>query len=145
MAATVNGTRLIIDAGTEKTRRLGVVSGQRVDVDRDWFVGFAAYKADGDNLYFPEFDNGATNGKASGLDGEKYHKLYAKYRWGNWRLIGNFSSRKKDLATAPGVPSSARRRNRVTRREQPSRTALRWKRICRLDAIVSLAQRSLRL
>lgn len=97
----VNGTRLIIDAGTEKTRRLGVVSGQRVDVDRDWFVGFAAYKADGDNLYFPEFDNGATNGKASGLDGEKYHKLYAKYRWGNWRLIGNFSSRKKDLATAP--------------------------------------------
>ena len=38
----VNGTRLIIDAGTEKTRRLGVVSGQRVDVDRDWFVGFAA-------------------------------------------------------------------------------------------------------
>lgn len=97
----VNGTRVTLDAGTEQTRRLGVVSGQKVDADRDWFVGFSAYKADGDNLYFPEFDNGITNGKASGLDGEKYHKLYAKYRWGNWRLSGNFSSRKKDLATAP--------------------------------------------
>jgi iron complex outermembrane receptor protein len=97
----VNGTRVTLDAGTEQTRRLGVVAGQKVDAKRDWFVGFSAYKADGDNLYFPEFDNGITNGKATGLDGEKYHKLYAKYRWGNWRLSGNFSSRKKDLATAP--------------------------------------------
>ena len=97
----VNGTRVTLDAGSEKTRRLGVVSGQKVDGDRDWFVGFSAYKSDGDNLYFPEFDNGTTNGKATGLDGEDYQKLYAKYRWGNWRLTGNFSSRKKDLPTAP--------------------------------------------
>ena len=98
--ADVNGTRITLDAGTEKTKRLGVVAGQKPDGDRDWFVGFAAYASDGENLYFPEFDNGVTNGKARGLDGEQYQKLYAKYRVGNWRLTGNFSSRKKDLATA---------------------------------------------
>ena len=97
----VNGTRVTLDAGTEKTKRFGLVSGQKLDSERDWFIGFSAYTADGDTLYFPEFDNGITNGKASGLDGEDYQKLYAKYRWGNWRLTGNFSSRKKDLATAP--------------------------------------------
>ncbi len=99
--ADVNGTRITVDAGTEKTKRLGVVSGQRLEGDRDWFVGFAAYTSDGENLYFPEFDNGTTNGKANGLDGENYQKIYAKYRMGNWRLTGNYSSRKKDLATAP--------------------------------------------
>ncbi len=98
--ADVNGTRVTLDAGTEKTKRLGVVAGQRLEGDRDWFIGLAAYASDGENLYFPEFDNGVTNGKARGLDGEKYQKLYAKYRMGNWRLTGNFSSRKKDLATA---------------------------------------------
>ncbi len=97
----INGSRVTLDSGSENTRRLGLVAGQKVDGDHDWFVGFAAYKADGGNLYFPEFNNGITNGKASGLDDEKYHKLYAKYRWGNWRLTGNFSSRTKDLATAP--------------------------------------------
>lgn len=99
--ADVSGTRITVDAGTEKTRRIGIVSGQKVDGDRDWFVGLASYTSDGENLRFPEFASNAMNGKAHGLDGEDYHKLYAKYRWGNWRLSGNFSTRKKDLPTAP--------------------------------------------
>ena len=99
--ADINGTRITLDAGTEQTKRFGLVSGQKLDSERDWFIGFSTSTSDGENLYFPEFDNGITNGKANGLDGESYHKLYAKYRWGNWRLTGNFSSRKKDLATAP--------------------------------------------
>lgn len=98
--ADVDGTRVTLDAGTEKTRRFGIISGKKVDGDRDWFVGAASYTSDGQNLRFPEF-NGASNGNAHGLDGDRYHKLYAKYRWGNWRLSGNFSTRKKDLPTAP--------------------------------------------
>ncbi len=94
--ADINGSRLRLDAGSEKTRRFSLVSGQKLDSDRDWFVGFSAYKSDGDNLYFREF-----NGTARGLDGEDYSKLYAKFRAGNWRLTANFGSRKKDLPTAP--------------------------------------------
>ena len=96
----VNGSRVTLEAGSQNSQRVGLVAGQRLEGDREWFFGFAAYKTDGANLYFPEYDNGVTDGHASGLDGEKYQKAYAKFRWGNWRLTGNFSSREKDIPTA---------------------------------------------
>lgn len=97
----INGTRVSLDAGTQNSRRIGMVSGKQLADDQDWFLGVAAYKSAGENLYFPEYNTGSSNGRANGLDGEEYHKAYAKFRWGNWRLIGNFSSRSKDLPTAP--------------------------------------------
>lgn len=97
----VNGARVTLDAGSGNSKRLGVVAGQRLDGERDWFFGFAAYGAQGGDLYHREFDNGATDGWARGLDGEKYQKAYGKFRWGNWRLTGNFSSRDKDIPNAP--------------------------------------------
>ena len=96
----INGARVTLDGGSFNTRRLGVVAGQRLEGNRDWFVGFAAYKSRGENLYFKEFDNGTTDGRANGLDGESYQKAYAKYRWGNWRLAGNYSWRDKNDPTA---------------------------------------------
>jgi outer membrane receptor protein involved in Fe transport len=96
----INGSRVTVDAGTNNSRRVGLVAGQRLEGDQEWFLGFAAYKASGGDFYFPEFDNGLTNGHARGLDGEGYQKAYAKFRSGNWRLIGNYSSRDKDIPTA---------------------------------------------
>ncbi|SFN64855.1 iron complex outermembrane recepter protein [Formivibrio citricus] len=97
----INGARASLDAGTWNTQRFGLVAGQKLEGERDWFLGLAAYQSGGENFYFPEYHNGTSNGRADGLDGERYHKAYAKFRWGNWRLAGNFSSRTKDLATAP--------------------------------------------
>lgn len=99
--ADVNGARVTLDAGSGNSKRLGVVAGQRIDGERDWFFGFAAYGAQGRDLYHREFDNGSSDGWARGLDGEKYQKAYGKLRWGNWRLTGNFSSRDKDIPNAP--------------------------------------------
>ena len=96
----INGSRVTLETGTENSKRLGLVAGQKLDGDREWFLGFAAYKAKGGDLYFPEFDNGTTDGHARGLDGEAYEKAYAKFRWGNWHLTGNYSTRKKDVPTA---------------------------------------------
>ena len=100
----INGARISLDAGTHNTKRLGVVAGQRLPDDRDWFIGFAAYKSNGENLYFREYDDGTTNGRSRGLDGENYQKVYAKYRWGNWRLTGNFSQREKDVSPGDFIP-----------------------------------------
>lgn len=97
----INGSRVTLDVGTENTKRLGFLAGQRLEGDRDWFIGFAAYKSKGSNFYYPEYDNALTDGHARGLDGEDYQKAYAKYRWGNWRLAGNYSLRNKTLPTAP--------------------------------------------
>jgi outer membrane receptor protein involved in Fe transport len=96
----INGSRITLETGTHNTKRLGLVAGKKLDGDREWFLGFSAYKANGGDLYFPEFDNGVTDGRAKGLDGEGYQKAYAKFRWGNWRLTGNYSARKKDVPTA---------------------------------------------
>lgn len=96
----INGARLTLDAGSGQSQRLGVVAGQRLTDNSDWFLGFAAYGAQGRDLYFREFENEASDGWARGLDGEKYRKAYAKLRLGNWRLSGNFSSRDKDIPNA---------------------------------------------
>lgn len=96
----INGTRLSIDAGSGRSKRLGLVAGQRIDSERDWFFGFAAYEAQGKDLYFAEFDNGSTDGWARGLDGEKYQKAYGKLRLGDWRLTANFSARHKNIPNA---------------------------------------------
>lgn len=96
--ADVDGYRVTLDAGTNDSKHVGLIAGKKLEGDREWFVGFSAYKSDGADLDFPAY-NGATNGKANGLDGEDYQKLYAKYRWGNWRLTANWSSREKDIPT----------------------------------------------
>ena len=107
----VDGARLTADAASGRGSRLGLVAGRKVDTDLEWFFGLTAYSARGKDLYFPAFDNGATDGWARGLDGEKYQKAYAKLRLGNWRLTGNLSWREKSLPNAPyetmfGIPGT---------------------------------------
>lgn len=97
----INGTRVTAEAGSGASRRLGVLAGQRTDSEHDWFIAVTAASARGDDLYFPEFDNATGNGWARGLDGEEYQKAYGKFRFGNWRLTANVSSRDKNLPNAP--------------------------------------------
>jgi iron complex outermembrane receptor protein len=97
----INGARVTADAGSAGSRRLGLLAGQRIDSEHEWFLALAAYGARGDDRYFPEFDNATHDGWARGLDGEAYQKAYGKLRFGNWRLIANLSSRDKNLPNAP--------------------------------------------
>ena len=97
----INGTRLTADAGSAASRRLGLLAGQRIDSEHDWFFALAAAGARGNDLYFPEFDNTGGNGWARGLDGEDYQKAYGKFRFGNWRMSASLSSRDKNLPNAP--------------------------------------------
>jgi len=97
----INGARFTADVGSAGSRRLGLLAGQRVDSEHEWFFALAASGARGDDLYFPEFDNAAHDGWARGLDGEAYQKAYGKLRFGNWRLSANLSSRDKNLPNAP--------------------------------------------
>ena len=97
----INGARLTADVGSGGSRRLGLLAGQRIDHEHEWFFALAASGARGDDLYFPEFDNGTRDGWARGLDGEAYQKAYGKLRFGNWRFSANLSSRDKNLPNAP--------------------------------------------
>ena len=64
--ADVNGYRVTVDGGSNDSGHVGLVAGKRLEGDREWFVGFSAYKTDGDDLYFPAYDNGDTDGHARG-------------------------------------------------------------------------------
>ncbi|MBR0567150.1 TonB-dependent receptor [Azoarcus sp. L1K30] len=97
----VNGTRVSIDAGSGQSRRIGLVAGQALDGGGDWFVGFAAYGAEGEDHYYRDFGGGPYGGWARGIDGERYRKAYGKLRFGNWRLTGSFAVREKAMPGAP--------------------------------------------
>lgn len=99
--ADINGTQLTAEVGSGASRRLGLMAGQRIDSERDWFLALAASGVRGNDLYFSEFHHGTSDGWARALDGEAYQKAYGKFRFGNWRLVGNLSSRDKDLPNAP--------------------------------------------
>lgn len=95
----IEGARVSLDAGSGESRRLGIVAGQRLADDGDVFFGFAAYRARGEDHTYPEFADGITDGRARGLDDERYHKAYGRLRWGDWRVVGSFSTREKGLPT----------------------------------------------
>ena len=97
----IQGTRLSAEVGSGASHRLGLMAGQRVDSEHDWFFALAASNTAGSDLYFPEFATSNSQGWARGLDGERYQKAYGKYRFGHWRLSANLSSRDKHLPNAP--------------------------------------------
>jgi iron complex outermembrane receptor protein len=74
--------------GRELAGRVGLaVTGLWVDVD-------------GQNLYYPEYDDPQTNsGVAERLDWDRYRGLQAKLNWGRFTLQGLLSSREKGIPT----------------------------------------------
>jgi iron complex outermembrane receptor protein len=53
-------------------------------------------------LFFPEFDNPATNhGLAMNADGDQLHQFFANASWGGFNLHGTFGSRDKTIPIAP--------------------------------------------
>ncbi|HEX8962877.1 MAG TPA: TonB-dependent receptor [Rhodocyclaceae bacterium] len=98
--ADLDGTRVRADAGTDRTARLSVLSGQAID-GGDWMVGVSAYGRRGGDIYFSQFDDPATsNGVAHGLDGERYFKAIAKLNLGDWQFDAGHSFRRKNIPTA---------------------------------------------
>jgi iron complex outermembrane receptor protein len=64
-------------------------------------LGASAYDNPGRNLYFPEFDDAASNhGVAVGLDYDRYHRLFAKLGAGGVVAEAYVSSRTKGIPTA---------------------------------------------
>lgn len=98
--ADLDGTRVGVDAGSGNMARFSLLSGRSMDSGGDWLFGVSAYGRRGENLYFSEFDNPATNnGIANGRDGERYVKMIAKLNRGDWQVDAGHSFRRKDIPT----------------------------------------------
>ena len=97
----MDGAELAGAAGSHGTDAERISAGGRLDNGLDWLLSGSRYHSEGGDLYFPEFDTPASNnGIAENLDGDRSDSVFGKLSYGNWTLIGGYSSRKKNIPTA---------------------------------------------
>jgi iron complex outermembrane receptor protein len=67
----------------------------------DLLLSGSLYKSGGNDLFFPEFNDPATNnGVAAGRDGDKFGSAFASLSWKDFTFQAAYVDRKKDIPTA---------------------------------------------
>ena len=90
-----------LQAGSGRTSAGRFSYGQRFDNGDDLLLSGSGFYRAGKDVYFPEFDSAASNhGVASGLDDDRYHRLFAKYTHADLTLEWIFGERSKGVPTA---------------------------------------------
>ena len=98
--ADAPGATTRVSAGSFGRVRAALSYGLAEPSGLDLFVGFVGYRERGEDLVFPELASPeAPDGVARGLDGTRYHALFAKLRAGPWRATLISHQRDKDVAT----------------------------------------------
>ena len=83
------------------TRKGRLTYGHRDDNGLETLLSASSYHSRGENQYFPEFDDPATNnGVAENLDHDRYDQLFTKISGGAYTLEASFSKRTKGIPTA---------------------------------------------
>lgn len=100
-AHEIDGVQASVDYGSENSRRARVTAGKLFDNDIEAMISASVYKSDGADLYFPEFDDPATNnGIAEGLDYHEAQNLFVKLKYQNWGIEAAYNKRTKGIPTA---------------------------------------------
>ncbi len=95
-----SGVRAAGEAGTYGTRAARASWGGRTGGVEALLSG-SLYHSDGPDLYYPEFDQPATNnGMAKGLDSDRRAQLFAKATLGDFTLEAAHVTRRKQVPTA---------------------------------------------
>ena len=97
----IDGVQVSADYASENSRRARVTAGNTYENGIDALFSASAYKSDGADLYFPEFDDPATNnGVAVGLDYHESKNLFFKMNYEDWRFEAAYNDRTKGIPTA---------------------------------------------
>lgn len=90
------------ETGSYGQRTARVTYGKRYDNGVDLLLSMSGHRADGQTLYFPEFDAPASNdGIAHDLDQERNRRLFGKLSWPGWVVEAAHADARKELPTAP--------------------------------------------
>lgn len=100
--ASLNGVSLAGETGTLGSQLARASVGREFSNGVDLALSGTFAASDGvERLYFPEFDDPATNnGIAEGLDGEGLKQFYGRLAVGDLTITGAFGTRRKDVPTA---------------------------------------------
>jgi iron complex outermembrane receptor protein len=98
----LNGGQLSTEYGGFDTYKARGSYGKRFDNGVETLFSATGFDREGPNhLYFPAYNTlGQNNGKASGLDYDRYHSAFAKISWKNLNLQANYIDRLKGIPTA---------------------------------------------
>jgi iron complex outermembrane receptor protein len=97
---SLKGAEVSGEVGSFRTSK-GRLSYGRNDGKVDFLLSASAYGSRGRNIYFPEFDDPATNnGIAHGIDDERYYNFLGKLSYGGLTLQAIHNQRAKGVPTA---------------------------------------------
>lgn len=96
----LQGVELASSSASWDSYRAALTGGWRAAGGPELLVASSLYRSRGQDLYFPEFDAPATNqGRAIGVDGDRYDRQFAKLGWRDWTLQAGRSWRQKHIPT----------------------------------------------
>lgn len=96
------GLELSGEAGSFDTYKQRITLGETFKDTLDVLLSVSFFNSKGQNLYFKEFDNPATNnGRADGVDGERYNSFFGNIKYRDLVLQGAYITREKIIPTAP--------------------------------------------
>lgn len=98
----INGTQLAGEVGSFNTYKGRISYGKKLKNGTDIVVSASHYDSDGvKNLYFPEFDDPATNnGIAHNMDAERADRLFGRIQFEDYTLTVGYVDRFKRIPTA---------------------------------------------
>lgn len=98
----INGAQLAGTVGSYDTYKGRVSYGKKLENGTDILLSASHYDSSGvENLYFPEFDDPATNnGIAHNMDAERADRLFGRVQFHEFTLMGGFVDRFKRVPTA---------------------------------------------
>ena len=96
----VDGIDAVAELGSFGTKRGSVTYGREYGTGLDLSVSGQWHKRDGEDIYFAEYDDPATNdGIAENLDWEEIYGLMARARYGAFSVQGIYVARDKGIPT----------------------------------------------
>ncbi|WP_317203844.1 TonB-dependent receptor [Janthinobacterium sp.] len=98
---SLGGAMASVEAASYGARKARFSYGRRFDNGADLLLSLSGFHSAGQNPYFPEFDDAASNrGVAKGLDYDRYKRFFMKYSYGDLTLESYFGERTKGVPTA---------------------------------------------
>lgn len=100
---SINGLQVTGEVASYRSHEAKLTYGKRLDNGAEMLLSVSGFTSPGQTLFFPDTVSRlpGSDGIARGLDGQHNQRLFGKLEWDGWFAELAYSSRKKNIPTAP--------------------------------------------